>query len=209
MNITKDIYEYLFNFVDDKDVLNMLSTCKKFRREEFFERIVKRKYHGMINKNESFQDFFIKMVIYGSALKEKYDIPYFKGTHPRELYNFATHLSMEVFHDEVMLLAIRNNNIEIVKLMINKGWKGFDRGLAWGSVYGNLDIVKHFIKLGAVEYMSAARTAAERGRINVVQYFVKNGYDIDLKYLLRDAVNNKHLDLVKYLKSKGANDLSL
>ena len=39
MNLTKDTYEYLLNFAEDRDIINMLSVNKKFRDEEFFERI--------------------------------------------------------------------------------------------------------------------------------------------------------------------------
>ena len=42
MILTKDTYEYLINFVDDKDVVNMLSTNKKFRHEDVFQRIMKK-----------------------------------------------------------------------------------------------------------------------------------------------------------------------
>ena len=158
----------------------------------------------MINKNESFREFFIKIVYYISQLKEKHDIPYFEGCNPRELYMIAEQLGAEIFHVEVVLTAIRNNNINIVKSMVNKGYKNFDNGLEWASARGHLDIVKYFIKLGSCEYLSAARSAAERGKINIVEYFIESGYDVKLKYLLRDAAQSNHFDLVKYLVSKGA-----
>ena len=52
MNLTKDIYEYILNFVDHKDVLNMLSVNKKFRSEEFFERIMRNRYTFIIRFKE-------------------------------------------------------------------------------------------------------------------------------------------------------------
>jgi hypothetical protein len=37
MNLTKDTYEYLVGFADDRDIINMLSVNKKFNDGEFFK----------------------------------------------------------------------------------------------------------------------------------------------------------------------------
>jgi len=49
MNIPKDVYEYLTNFGDDKTIVNMLSVNKTFRNEEFFKRVLERKYPMLIS----------------------------------------------------------------------------------------------------------------------------------------------------------------
>ncbi len=79
MNVTKDIYEYLLNFADDRDILNMLSVNKKFRDEKLFERIMKRRYPLIIrfkDEEKSWQDFYIETIFYLSKLEEKFKLQY-------------------------------------------------------------------------------------------------------------------------------------
>ncbi len=79
MELTKDAYEYLLNFADDKDVLNMLSVNKKFRDEKLFEKIMKRRYPLLLKfklPRKSYKSFFIEMIYYISKLQEEFDIPY-------------------------------------------------------------------------------------------------------------------------------------
>ncbi len=211
MNLTKDMYEYLLNFADDKDVLNMLSTNKKFRDETLFERIVKRKYPELIafkNTNESFQYFFIKMVYYISKLKEVYDVPYFVGINPESLYTDAKNLYLENFLHKVMIIAIKNGNLDVVKLMVGKGVNRFDSGLGEAAGSGYLDIVKYFIELDASEYSHATKIAAKNGKINIIDYFIENKYIKSgmLNLLLLEAAKGNQFPAVKYLVTKGANN---
>jgi len=58
MNIPKDVYEHMTKFADDKTIVNMLSVNKSFRNEEFFKRILERKYPLLIifkGKNQSWK----------------------------------------------------------------------------------------------------------------------------------------------------------
>lgn len=92
MNIPKDVYEYLMNFADDRTILNMLSTNKKFNSPIFFENVIKRIYPSLIpfkKENESWRDFFIKMTYYIAKLEEEYVIVYTatETYNPEELYN--------------------------------------------------------------------------------------------------------------------------
>lgn len=78
MDLTKDTYEYLLNFANDREVLHMLSVNKKFRNEELFERIMKRRYPlvSRFKKDKSWKEFYIQTIYYLSRLKEKFKIPY-------------------------------------------------------------------------------------------------------------------------------------
>ena len=79
MNLTKDTYEYILNFADDRSILMMLSTNKKFRNEELFKKILERKYHNLIQykkENEDFKNLFIRMIFYISKLKEEFNLTY-------------------------------------------------------------------------------------------------------------------------------------
>jgi hypothetical protein len=91
MEIPKEVYEHLTNFADDKTILNMLSVNKKFRDEQFFERVMKRKYPELIQyktDDETWKSFYIKMVYYIAKLKEKFRFYYDRqpGYNPEKLY---------------------------------------------------------------------------------------------------------------------------
>ena len=79
MNLTKDTYEHLAQFADDKDIVTMLSVNKKFSDPIFFERIFKRKYPLLIKfkkENETWKHFYLRMIKSISKLNEDYHIPY-------------------------------------------------------------------------------------------------------------------------------------
>jgi len=64
MNIPKDVYEYMTKFADDKNIVNMLSVNKTFRNEEFFKRVLERKYPLLIpfkKENKTWKDFYLEM----------------------------------------------------------------------------------------------------------------------------------------------------
>jgi len=91
MNIPKDVYEYLTNFGDDKTIVNMLSVNKTFRNEDFFKRVLERKYPLLIKikgENQSWKEFYLEMVYYLSKLEENYGIPYIpnKDYNPKKFY---------------------------------------------------------------------------------------------------------------------------
>lgn len=76
MYLCKDTYEYLLNFLDDTDIINMLSVNKKFRDELYFKRVFQRKYPlSMRFKDGNWRDYFIQFTYYLRKLRER-DIPY-------------------------------------------------------------------------------------------------------------------------------------
>ena len=92
MNLTKDTYEYILNFADDRTILNMLSVNKKFRDEALFERIVKTRYPLLakyIHYN-TWTNYYIEIIYYLSKLEEEFDFPYIKTAEfrPQNLYEY-------------------------------------------------------------------------------------------------------------------------
>ena len=71
MILSKDIYEYLLNFVENKDVINMLSVNKKFRNEELFERELRRRYPLLVRfkREKSWKENFLSTIFYLEKLK--------------------------------------------------------------------------------------------------------------------------------------------
>lgn len=79
MNLTKDVYEYLLNFADDREILNMLSVNKKFRDEKLFERVMRRRYPLVTrfkDEEKSWREFYIETIFYLAKLKENFDLSY-------------------------------------------------------------------------------------------------------------------------------------
>jgi hypothetical protein len=107
MNLTKDTYEYILNFATDRDIINMLSSNRKFRDEKLFERVMKKKYPLIIrfkDENISWINFFIQTVYYLSKLKEEYDLAYIPSLDfdPKFFYNIISlhkNINKETFED--------------------------------------------------------------------------------------------------------------
>lgn len=53
MNLTKDTYEYLLNFANDREIIIMLSLNKKFNDEKLFEKVMRQRYPRLIKYRKS------------------------------------------------------------------------------------------------------------------------------------------------------------
>lgn len=106
MEIPKDIYEYLTNFADDKTILKMLETNKKYSDPLFFEKIITRKYPELLkykklepNANLTMKQYYIKMIYYIGKLQDKYQINYdlIKGKYPEQVYNITKLVKAHIY----------------------------------------------------------------------------------------------------------------
>ena len=144
-------------------------------------------------------------------LKEDYDIPYFSGIDPKLYYNeYAKEEHRPNYlYDHVISLAIRQENLDVVKTMVNKKlWKTFEYGLWEASQLGKLDIVRYFIEMKAKRCNIAAEYAASSGRINILKYFIEKEYisKLDFNNLLILAARGNEIKCTEYLINKGANN---
>ena len=124
--LPKDVYEYLTQFGEDEDILNMLKVNKNFNKiinDNFFERVIRRKYPLLIKfkvDDQTWKDFYLSMVKYISKLEEEFGIPYIpnKDYNPKDFYN---HYNKDRYiYNKAMDLAALGGHMEIVKLM--KKW---------------------------------------------------------------------------------------
>ena len=127
MLISKDIYEYITHFVDDKTVLNMFSVNKKFSGDEYFGRFMQRKYpflcdYFTFNKtplNEwTWKSLFIGMIYSIDKLEKDYGIPYI----PTEGYNPKHLLTRDKERIPVMAAyeAVKGGHLDILKIILEK-----------------------------------------------------------------------------------------
>ncbi len=180
MNLTKDTYEYLLNFADDKDILNMLSTNKKFRDEKFFERILKRRYPLLLKfkTNESYKNFFISSIFYISKIQEKFGIPYIPSEdyNPKLIWDIIKH---DKYRDEVygilMSYAAVSGDVNIVNLLLQKDNIDLDDALYHAAAGGHLNLVKFFLEKGATDLGYALFQAAEDKQLHVIKFLIEKG----------------------------------
>ncbi len=136
MILSKDIYEYLLNFVDDKDVINMLLVNKKFCNEELFERELRRRYPLLtrFKKEKSWRDFYISTIYHLEKLKSL-DIPYVKiyDFNPENIYKRwqeayykeDVEIEMDIYYKKMTDRVFhtigykKNNRYEIEKKLYN------------------------------------------------------------------------------------------
>ena len=200
MEIPKDVYEYLTNFADNRTILNMLSVNKKFNDEEFFKRVMLRKYPLLIRdrrKYESMKQLFIRMSYYISKLEEDYDIPYIPtvGWNP-QIY--------EVYKDNpniinmAMKYAAKGGHLDILQSMMDRGATYLEESMAAASEEGRLDIIKFLISKGAQDFNQSLTSASAYGQLDIVKFMIDNGAD-DFDWALEEAIRNEHLDIVKLL----------
>ena len=210
MNLTKDMYEYLLNFADDRTIINMLSVNKKFHDENFFERIMKRKYPDLIKyreDNETWKQLFVRMVYYISLMMEKFGIPYFVGLNPIYIFNGIV--------DPLYIIittAAKIGNLEILKLrkFDNKAPIYFNDMLEYAANAGHLNVIKYFLHEKPSRSRHIAIFAAYRGNTEIIKYLLENKYieEQDLNKLLSIASTNNREETTNWLISQGARIIS-
>ena len=91
MIVSKDVYGHITMFTDEQTTLNMLSVNKKFLNEEYYRRVIERKYSHLvkwkgrirgINKRimkykMNWRMFYIKNMHYMLKIQHIYSVPYF------------------------------------------------------------------------------------------------------------------------------------
>jgi ankyrin repeat protein len=200
MNIPKDIYEYLMNFLDDKTILNMLSVNKKFHNKYYFQRLIKRKYPLLIEfKKETWKKLFLRMTYYIAKLEEDFGIPYIptKGYNPEQFYK--DHKDYKNIFDWAMGCAAEGGHMEIVKLMIEKDAIDFNYAMANAAEGGHMEIVKLMIEKDATDFNWAMTNAARGGHMEIVKFMIEKGAT-NFDSPMIDAAYRGHMEIVDYLK---------
>lgn len=187
----KDIYEYILYFCDDYTVVNAILAYAKIykRREEVYERLMKRRYPGCEKwkeKDKTWTRYFIKFGNFIAILKIRFDIPYFEGLNPEKFYLQVKN----TIHENVQILviheAIRSKNLNAVKLFIER-----------------LEDTKNISTC-------CICTAVQINSLEIVKYFCeKFSHDGQINHLAGEAIFLNRMDILDYLLQKGANNYDL
>ena len=189
MNLTKDTYEYILNFADDRDIINMLSVNKKFRDEDFFKRIMERKYPLLIQykQNETWKNLYLRMVkaIYG--LQEKINIPYIPlpNYNPYNFYSNPT--------DDGTILTLISDILKV------KGYYETLEKLL--SLYENIYLGDNYEQFRQILNEHLFRIAIVAENIEGIKIMFKKG-GLGYRRIFFDAASLGKLEIVKYISSE-------
>lgn len=86
-----------------------------------------------------------------------------------------------------MKIAVKENNLEYVKYLLDIGYADVNYGLKCASFAGNFELVDFFIVKGAQCYSAAIKNAAKGGHIELTRMFVKK-YDLRYDALIGSAM---------------------
>lgn len=178
------------------------------------------------------EDAFFKNSTLSSAIKNQ-NIKIIKHLMKTNIYhipNINKYSFNYVFenYDYELCLACRVGNIEIIKLLIEKGacinciCSNIITPLIMASKYDHLEVVKFLLNNGAqinpniankykYNYKSALIYACEQGHLSIVKYFVQelkcniNEKDINKKSIFMYACKNGNEALIQFMIKKGCN----
>ena len=213
MELDKDTYEYLTNFADDRTILSMLSVNKKFNDEQFFKRVMQRKYPLLLKfqkKDESVKSLFIRMAYALAKLQEDYDIPYMSTPkyNPYDFYRAGK--DDKDIYNQAMDYAARVGDLDTVKSMIEKGATDYDWVMGKAVEFGHLNIVKFLIDKIDGHQNSYLYTASTEGHLEIVKLLL-DSFNFNVEQLdtaLRLTSSKGHTEVDKLLIQKGATDLN-
>ena len=114
--------------------------------------------------------------------------------------------------NEALLDAIINENLELVKYLVEHGADvnaKYDNGstvLMEASVYGTLEIVKYLVENGAENINKALMIVSSKGYLEIVKYLIQNGADVNIEdYQCNTALDfTTNEEIIKILKEAGA-----
>ena len=229
----KDLDRHLAKYVNDKDVLNMIVNKRYLELfdEQFFHNLLILKYPLLIRfkKEETWKEFYIKMVYYMSKLKEEFNFPYIPAINydPKLVYERLQRYPDAVW-DDGLKFAATVGNIKLIEEMLGKGANS-NFGLTGATIKGDKKLIDYFISLGATNFGTSLLFAAEYNHKDLVDYFINRGARPALGLVgaavgrndeIFDYINGKYPGnlnrallsalpgSVRYLIRKGANNLN-
>jgi len=143
-------------------------------------------------------------------------------------YASTTSSINELIEATPLIRAVRSGRLELVKILVdngadvNKGAFMDGSPLIEASKLGYLDIAKYLVQNGADVniHVETDETpliqAAWKGHLDIVKFLIKEGADVnktvrggfkinsEKRNALRMAIQGKHIDVINYLKLKGA-----
>ncbi|GAG85778.1 unnamed protein product [marine sediment metagenome] len=191
-----DLYEILMN-LDDESLLNFCKSAVKQEYEKslcadetFWKLRMKNYYPSYYHlNNQSWKDFYLKMVYYLSKLEELSGIPYISSEYKLYINSQKSMLNM------AMNYASDSGQMDIVELMVKKGADNYNLAIIYAAEAGYMDIINYFIEKGANNWNGAIGGAAKGGHMNIIQFLLTKNPN-NLNPGLLGAIKGGHNDIL-------------
>ena len=179
----KDVDREILKYVDDRELLRVCHLDRKTWNEVCDDAFLRRrlsKYPGIEQykrKEESWKEFFLRVLYYIAKMKEEYEFDYESGDFIKQYGMLKFSYKDEQYYKNEFLIE--------------------------SAIKGELSLMKYVIKNGTnihVRDEAALKESSRNGHLEVVKYLVEQGANIHLEndYPLRWAARNGHLEVVKY-----------
>ena len=180
----KDIYEYIVNLAEDRDVINMLSVNKKFNDDSYFKKILEKRYPLLLqfkSKYETYRQFYLGMVKYMAKLWEEYDIPYIpaKDFDPRFFYKIAKHY-LNIYNLSLQY-ALEAEDENLIEYFVEKGGEITAGTYHYLGRHGSVDILKFLLSKFPPSYIWLQETliiAEKNGNLPVAEFLLNGGIKV-------------------------------
>ena len=175
----KDIYSYIVNLAEDRDVINMLSVNRKFSDDSYFKKVLEKRYPLLLrfkSPYETYKKFYLKMVKYMSKLWEKYKIPYVaaKFFNPESRYKQAAFLDP---YSMTLIDVAEIGNIKLAEYLIGKSGKITSPAYEAVGKGGTVEMLKFLMSQSSkIRWLqNALITAKEFNNREIINYLEKLG----------------------------------
>ena len=129
-------------------------------------------------------------------------------------YLVSKNADPRVDEDKALIHACLLGNLEVVMYLVGLGadpCASDNSPTFWAAYNGHLELLKFLIASGGymrTDESYTSRRAAETGRLDVLMYMFDLGLNVNMniqgEHPIISAVNGEHLNIVKFLVSKGA-----
>ncbi len=219
MNLTKDTYEYILNFADDREIINMLRVNKKFAQkledDTFFKKVLDRKYPHLTKfkkENETWKHLYLRMIKYIALLNEKFDIPYLnvEDYDPIDFY-FRNQRSPDILYYAVKKLLQEGGNYKVLELLLDKFIEKYKdnknisvskslNDLMMGAIETeDLKTITILLEKGADDYELLLIESAFADSLNIVKFVIEQLYKSGLisKDSIQQAFESANDEVIK------------
>ncbi len=202
----------------------MLSVNKKFLDEEYYRRVVERKYPELVkmkgkeiksfgksyNYNLNWRNFYIKNMYYMLEIEKVSKIPYFacKQIPERIFYSLGKYRKCQRW---LLQTALNVGNEKIVNLIVETRLADFERSSLCSAVKGgNMSLVKRIYDYRLHRDLALPIFyAIRKNRKDIIEFLIKNE-TVKIEhwnYILSRICTSGEIDNIKYIIGKGANNI--
>lgn len=206
INNNYDVFKLLFNLIEFNSSLNyLLLKSIEINNYDIFKKLIKKiqpnadcLINALHNQNYNISKYIINNYNYdyniikqsfrNIIINNKFNIKFIK------LFN-----KFYIKDEEIFYYCCKNNNLNIIKLIIINNLEFINKGLIIACVNNNLNIVKYLIEEYNADYnlTNCIKYAVEQTNIEIVKYLLL--YDINYEPYFDYIVNN---NLFSYLLTK-------